>query len=103
MGGSFSVLNGITRNCLVRLNNDGTEDTSFYTNLGTGFNQVANSIYRISIQSDGKILVGGEFTTLNGITRNRLVRLNNDGTVDTSFYTNLGTGFNALVFAITSI
>jgi uncharacterized delta-60 repeat protein len=91
VGGGFTTLNGITRNRLVRLNSDGTEDTAFYTNLGTGFNSTA---FRMAIQSDGKILVGGFFTTLNGVTRNRLVRLNSDGTEDTAFYTNLGTGFN---------
>ena len=45
-------------------------------------------------QPDGKILVAGAYSTFNGLTRNRLVRLNNDGTEDTAFYTNLGTGFN---------
>ena len=99
VGGGFTLLNGITRNYLVRLNSDGTVDTSFYTNLGTGFD---GTVYSIAVQADGKILVGGFFTLLNSITRNRLVRLNSDGTVDTSFYTNLGTGFGAdAVFGIT--
>ena len=89
--GSFTTLNDITRNRLVRLNSDGTVDTTFYTNLGTGFN---NGIQAIAVQTDGKILVGGQFTTFNGITRNRLVRLNSDGTHDAAFYTNLGTGFD---------
>jgi uncharacterized delta-60 repeat protein len=91
VGGNFTTLNGITRNYLVRLNSDGTEDTAFYTNLGAGFSA---SVETLSIQSDGKILVGGTFQNLNGITRNRLVRLNSDGTVDTAFSTNLGLGFN---------
>jgi uncharacterized delta-60 repeat protein len=91
VGGNFTTLNGITRNYLVRLNSDGTEDTAFYTNLGTGFN---NSVETLAVQSDGKILVGGTFQNLNGILRNRFVRLNSDGTVDTAFYTNLGAGFN---------
>jgi uncharacterized delta-60 repeat protein len=97
VGGTFTALNGTTRNRLVRLNTDGTVDTAFYTNLGTGFNSNVNTI---AIQPDDKILVGGQFTTLNGITRNRLVRLNTDGTVDTAFYTNLGTGFNSTVTTI---
>ena len=88
VGGNFLQFNGNTRVCLVRLNSDGTEDTSFYTNLGTSFNSTVNEVH---IQSDGKILVGGQFTSLNGTTRNRLVRLNSNGTVDTSFYTNMGT------------
>ena len=98
VGGNFNILNGITRNRLVRLNTDGTEDTAFYTALGTGFN---SSVYSIVLQTDGKILVGGGFTTLNAITRNVLVRLNSTGTVDTAFYTNLGTGFNLYARTIT--
>jgi uncharacterized delta-60 repeat protein len=100
VGGQFTTLNGATRNRLVRLNSDGTEDTSFYTNLGTGLN---NDVYAITVQPDGKILVGGQFTTLNSTTRNRFVRLNSDGTVDTSFYTNLGTAFSSSTQYIASI
>ena len=80
---------------LARLNADGTEDTAFFTNLGTGFNDYPNAI---AIQADGKILVGGSFSQFNGVTRNRLVRLNADGTEDTGF--TVGTGFNNTVRAI---
>jgi uncharacterized delta-60 repeat protein len=99
VSGFFTSFNGNTRNRLVRLNPDGTEDTAFYTNLGTGFNEriVFDPIF---IQPDNKILVGGRYTELNGNTRNRLVRLNADGTEDTAFYTNLGTGFNASVHSV---
>jgi uncharacterized delta-60 repeat protein/uncharacterized repeat protein (TIGR02059 family) len=97
VGGRFTTLDGNTRNHLVRLNSDGTEDTSFYSNLGTGF---GIELYNTLVQSDGKILVVGSFTSFNDSSRNRLVRLNSDGTEDTSFYTNLGSGFNAAVSAI---
>ena len=90
-GGAFNLLNGNTRNYLTRLNSSGTEDTSFYTNLGTAFN---SGVTAIGIQSDGKILIGGYFTSFKGNTRNKLVRLNSSGTEDTAFYSNLGTGFN---------
>jgi len=91
-GGSFTSLNGNTRNYLTRLNANGTEDTGFYSNLGTAFN---NGVTAIGVQSnDGKILIGGYFTSFNGNTRNKLVRLNDNGTEDTAFYSNLGTGFN---------
>lgn len=98
VGGNFTDLGGNTRNYLVRLNSDGTEDTAFYTNLGSGgFN---NTIYTIEIQPDGRILVGGAFTSLGGNARNYLVRLNTDGSEDTSFYTKLGSGFNDAVRTI---
>ena len=102
VGGTFSQHNGVTRNRLVRLNSDGTEDTAFYSNLGSGFDTTAGHYVNIvKQQTDNKILVGGSFTSLNGITRNYLVRLNLNGTVDTAFYTNLGSAFNAQIEGIT--
>lgn len=89
--GSFTTFNGATTNRIVRLNSDGTRDTTFTTNTGTGFN---SDVYAIAIQSDGKIICGGFFTSFNGVTVNRIARLNSDGTLDTTFATNTGTGFN---------
>lgn len=89
LGGTFTRLNGsLTRNRIIRLNSDGSIDSGF--NLGTGFN---NSIYQhgIQIQSDGKILINGAFTTYNGVSASNIVRLNTDGTRDATF--NYGTGF----------
>src|SRR5690554_4695765 len=94
VGGNFTTFNGTAQNRIARLNSDGTLDTSF--NIGTGFNDYVISV---TLQPDGKILAGGHFTTYNGITQNRLVRLNSDGTLDTSF--DLGTGFSYGVISIT--
>lgn len=89
VGGAFTTLNGSTiPQSFVRLNSDGTEDTTFSTNVGTGFNQ---ELRALAIQpSDGKILAGGVFSSLSGNTRQKLVRFNSDGTEDTSFYTTMG-------------
>ena len=38
----------------------------------------------ITVQPDGKVLIGGEFTTYNGTGRNFIARLNPDSTLDTS-------------------
>ena len=95
VGGSFQFINGVTANRIIRLNSNGTKDTSF--NTGTGFNGNVNSI---AIQSDGKIIIGGLFITFNGITTNRIIRLNSNGTKDTSF--NIGTGFNLDVGSISN-
>jgi uncharacterized delta-60 repeat protein len=97
VGGEFTSFNGNTRKGIVRLLENGTEDTAFYNNLGSGFN---STVFDIAIQPDGKILVGGEFEQFKGITRNHLVRLNSNGTEDTAFYNNLGSGFFSTVFAI---
>src|SRR5438093_11199815 len=56
-----------------------------------GFDPNADGVvFAVVVQPDGKILIGGTFTTLspNGgaaVTRNRIARLNPDGTLDTSF------------------
>ena len=97
MGGGFTTFNGITVNRIVRLNSDGTPDTTFTTNNGTGAN---NTVRSIAIQSDGKIILGGSFATFNGVTVNRIVRLNSDGTRDTTFTTNTGTGASSTVESI---
>src|SRR5438445_10875125 len=88
VGVSVTTLGGggtgtIVRNRIARLNPDGT--------LDTGFNPGANDrISAIALQSDGKILVGGNFTTLGGggtgtVARSCIGRLNPDGTIDTAF------------------
>ncbi|MFN6946381.1 MAG: T9SS type A sorting domain-containing protein [Cytophagaceae bacterium] len=93
VGGAFNSFNGIVRNYVARLNADGTLDASF--NHSTGFNSTVESI---AIQNDGKILVGGWFSSYNGTERNGITRLNTDGTLDTSF--DPGTGFNSTVESI---
>jgi Domain of unknown function (DUF5122) beta-propeller len=56
-----------------------------------GFDPNANDCVNVVVvQPDGKILLGGEFTTLSAnagaaVTRNRIARLNPDGTLDTAF------------------
>lgn len=93
LGGGFTKFNGITNlNKIVRLNDDGTIDASF--NAGTGLD---NFIRSISIQADGKIIIGGEFNTYNGLDAKKIARLNSDGTLDLSF--NTGTGFNNTVWS----
>ena len=97
VGGNYTIFNGVLRRGLVRLNSNGTEDTSFGGNLGGGF---SSSVQGVAVQSDGKILVCGFFSTFKSNTRNRLVRLNSNGTEDTSFYSNLGSGFLSAAWAV---
>jgi hypothetical protein len=54
-----------------------------------GFDPNANDLVRaLVVQPDGKILIGGEFTTVFGVARNFIARLNPDGTLDTGFTPN---------------
>ncbi|MCX6916761.1 MAG: hypothetical protein NT167_27580, partial [Verrucomicrobia bacterium] len=81
VGGNFNTLGGQPRKSIGRLNADGTLDTGF--NPGPGDSNPY--VYSLAVQADGKILVGGNFTTLGGQTRSYLGRLNADGTLDSTF------------------
>lgn len=95
IGGSFSTYNGTVRNKLARLNADGSLDASF--NPGTGATGSTGNIgvLSVALQPDGKLIIGGDFTGYNGTGRNRIARVNPDGTLDTGF--NPGSGANSVV------
>jgi uncharacterized delta-60 repeat protein len=81
VSGLFSTVNGVTKNDLVKLDMSGNIDNSFDTGTGT-----TDYIGAISIQTDGKILLGNTYiNSFNGITENGIARLNVDGSVDNSF------------------
>lgn len=92
VGGSFTAYKGVTVNRLARLFPDGTLDTDF--TFGTGFN---NTVYCTKVLSDGRIAVGGAFTQCNGVTVNRIVILNPEGTIHTTM-----TGANGSIISIAS-
>ena len=98
VGGDFTTYNGVLRPHIVRLNANGTLDSTFTT--GTGFD---NTVHVIAPAGDGtgSLYVGGAFSTYNGRPVNRLVRLNADGTTDQTFVT--GTGFDGTVFTIVPV
>lgn len=89
VGGSFQSAGGATRKGLARLNLDGSADPSF--DIGTGFNsQIPVVVAALAQQPDGKVFVGGGFTSVAGVRRPALVRLNPDGKLDPTFDTGLG-------------
>ena len=92
VGGNFTLLNNVVSNRMARLNADGTTDASFSS--GLGFN---NAVYGITVQVDGKIVAVGDFTSYNGAPANKIVRLNPDGRIDSSF--SVGAGANDIIFA----
>lgn len=85
--GSFTTFNNTPSKYIVRLNADGTKDTSF--TIGTSFNTYVNSNYKfassVQLRPDGKILVGGDLISYNGVYKNSLFLLNSDGTLDNTF------------------
>ncbi len=95
LGGDFFTYNGTARSSLARLNADGTLDASYDAKVSSG--AFVNALSR---QADGRIIVGGKFTTINGFGRNGLARLNADGSLDASFDPGSGTA-NLAVYTIT--
>lgn len=85
IAGRFTAYNG--KSYLARINPDGTFDSSF--NTGTGPN---GAVSQVMVQADGKILIGGDFTQVNGVLRERLARLNADGSVESSAFNFTGAG-----------
>lgn len=91
IGGLFTHVNGQPTGCFARLLPDGGLDPSFapitfegpaipYSTVGL-FGIWARPI----VDANGKIIIGGDFLTVNGQSRPGVARLNSDGTLDESF------------------
>lgn len=90
LGGIFNAYNGVPATNLVRLNANGSLDTSFACNNFFGGAQVQ----KVRAQSDGKIIVTGNISAVNGVARGGIARFNNDGTLDTTWAPNAGGSVN---------
>ncbi len=95
VGGDFTIYNGMPAGKLVRLEPDGSFDISFMT--GPGFDGGVGSL---TLQSDGKIVVGGGFSTYNAVFSPRLIRLNPDGSHDATFSVGVGVAGNFVHTAV---
>lgn len=87
IAGDFTSVNGEWREKIARVYADGTVDYSFLPSTGAN-----GPIYSMAVQNDGKIVIGGNFTTYRGVARNHIARINPDGSLDTTFKP--GTGAN---------
>jgi len=97
IGGAFTGVNNVSVGHIARLNADGSVDASFDSNLSVG---AGDNVRAVAIQSDGRVLIGGDFTNVNGVALNHIARLNLDGSLDTFFAATNGVGANATVSAI---
>jgi uncharacterized delta-60 repeat protein len=85
VAGNFTTFAGNdARDGIVRLMSDGTVDATFAPVTVNGF------VYSAALQSDGKVLIGGIFTSVNGVADPGVARLKADGSLDSSFQ---ATGF----------
>jgi uncharacterized delta-60 repeat protein len=95
IGGSFSTYNSTTRNNIARLNADGTVDGNFLN----GQAGASSTVRCLQIQPDGKILMGGDFSSVNNTTHNRVARLTSTGAADAGFASSTVT--SGSVYALT--
>jgi len=80
VAGELTMLNGVPVNSVCRLLPNGQVDASFNApSLSIGV------VYCLALQADGKVLIGGAFTSVGGQPRFGLARLLPDGALDTSF------------------
>ena len=99
IGGRFTTIGGVARSYIARLNPNGSVDATFNPNGTTrrtlpgipGSGNVNGSVGSIGVQADGKVLIGGSFATIGGVTRNTIARLNSDGNLDIGFNANFAT------------
>jgi uncharacterized delta-60 repeat protein len=93
-GGDFSDVDGLPRNHFVRLNVNGSLDNTFLN----GFAGADAAVSAVAVQTDGGIILGGAFNSVDGVVRHRIARVQIDGSLDTSF--NPGGGADNSVFAV---
>src|SRR5690606_33967558 len=76
-GNNFSLYNGASANVIARLNQDGSLDDSFYVGDGIDIlpdlgDPVVRDIYQLG---DNKLLIGGTFTSYDGVPSYGVVQL----------------------------
>ena len=80
IGGNFTEVDGDSRENIYRLNTNGSVDSSFDTSNGAN-----NPVRTVGVQSDGKVVIGGEFTLIDSTPITRTARLNTNGSIDSTF------------------
>jgi uncharacterized delta-60 repeat protein len=97
IAGFFGDVNNKRRQGIARLESNGRLDETFDPGLilNQAFYSSSNVVvYSLVVQGDGKVIIGGGFTNINGIGRNNIARLNSDGSVDETFNPGEGTDYS---------
>lgn len=85
IAGPFTNVASQVRHGFARLNRDGSLDPSFNAGTGIGYWNTSHRVNDLLALPDGKVVVTGWFWDFNGTTRRTVVRLNQDGSIDTTF------------------
>jgi uncharacterized delta-60 repeat protein len=92
IGGDFYSVSSRLRFGLARLHSNGALDTSFNARISGSM----IAVHSLVLQSDGKLIIGGRFSEVDGFPRTGLARLHADGTIDDSFHPPLAGEASAL-------
>jgi uncharacterized delta-60 repeat protein len=85
VAGNFGLYNGVNVSNLVRLNSDGSVDTTFNSPIFSTDGFTNGTLYNVLPLANGSVLIGGNFQTVGNVSRPALVRLTNSGAVDPGF------------------
>ena len=96
--GDFTTFNGVSRSGIVRLLTNGAVESNATFNPGIG---ASAGVYSLCLQSDGCILIAGDFTSYSGAATPRVAMLNPDGTQVPAALFSVGGGANDIVWDIT--
>lgn len=80
VGGDFLTVDGLPQRSIARLNRDGSHDNSYNPVLAGG--NFRTQVYGIALQQDGKAVITGDFSTVNGVSRLNGARLERNGALD---------------------
>jgi hypothetical protein len=97
IGGTFTSVNGTARTHVASLNDDGTLVAGFNPALTvtTGSARVGC----VTLQPNGRLIVGGNFEQVDAVNQRDLVRLNADGTRDATFASPFGVSSTSVLCA----
>ncbi len=93
VGGEFGSLGGVAHALIGRIDADGAVDHAFSPQASGSLNA---NVSAIVAQEDGQIIIGGDFTTVNAVTRNRIARLDTNGALDAGFNPNVNGDVSAI-------
>ncbi len=89
--GGFEMFNGLDRNCLARLNSNGSVDNSFVPASDLILANGAKRIEVVALLPSGGMILGGIFIAGNSTNSRSLLRVNSDGVNDETFTPGFGT------------
>src|SRR5262249_17117072 len=70
IGGTFTSVNSSNRFCMALIDQSGNPDAGFSMDPGP-----SSSVHTVSVRPEGYVLIGGNFTSYNGVSRIRVARL----------------------------